>query len=49
MVETRTTITIDEEIWKKFVAVAVQKFGPKVGEAKKKALEEAIKEWLSKR
>jgi len=47
MAEIKTTITIDEEIWKKFVAVAVQKFGPKVGEAKKKALEGAIEEWLS--
>jgi hypothetical protein len=45
--EVKTTVAIDEEVWKKFLAKAIEKYGPEIAEAKKKALEEALRLWLS--
>ncbi|MFH0836637.1 MAG: hypothetical protein V1870_00750 [Candidatus Aenigmatarchaeota archaeon] len=41
----KTTITIDENIWKMFIHKAIEKYGANIGEAKKKALDEALEKW----
>lgn len=43
----KTSITLDENLWKHFQMTAIDVYGTKRG-AISKALEEAIKDWMEK-
>ncbi|MDI6798544.1 MAG: hypothetical protein QMD12_00900 [Candidatus Aenigmarchaeota archaeon] len=44
-----TTVSVDDNLWKKFLSKAIEKYGPDVAKAKKKALDNAIKQWLERK
>lgn len=45
----KTTITVDSDLWKRFLKILIEKYGTNIGEVKKRGLDEAIKLLLEKK